>query len=75
MTRKKIFSITALILIMGFFAANTCKAQDPADGWGDTDPGGTVPLPGAVYFLMAALGVGAKKIYDSRKNTDKQNEA
>jgi hypothetical protein len=66
MIRKKIFSLFVLILFIGIFSANTCKAQDD---WADMDPGGEVPISGAVYFIVAALAVGAKKLYDVRKIT------
>ena len=71
MTKKKILAYILIVFIIGIFTTNTCKAQDD---WGDMDPGGSVPLPGAVYFLIVALGIGAKKLYDANKNASKQDE-
>lgn len=64
MTIKKAFSLILVIIAISIITSNSLRAQGD---WEDTDPGGEVPLPGAVYFLLAALGVGAKKLYDARK--------
>ena len=65
MNRKKIITLLLLLFIIGFTSTMNCFAEDP---WGeDIDPGGSIPLPGVLYFFIAALGVGAKKLYDARK--------
>ena len=70
-----------LIFIIGWFATNTCDAQsDPgftegdADTWDNLDPGGEVPIPGVAYFMIAALAIGAKKVYDMNKKVKKADD-
>lgn len=54
------------VMLFGVLTLALAQADDPFGDGGPVDPG-RVPLPGVVYFLIAALGVGAKKIYDARK--------
>ncbi len=63
MTIKKAFSFIFLVIAISITASNSLRAQG---GWEDTDPGGEVPIPGVVYFLIAALAIGAKKLYNAK---------
>ncbi len=68
MNKKRIY-----ILIL-FFVLITLKIygqpEDPYGGDGPPDPGGDLPIPGVLYFLVALLGIGIKKIRDNYKNRD-----
>ena len=64
MNKKKIYIILLFILIISIRLHAQCD-----DPYGDCpdDPGGYVPIPGILYFLVALLGIGIKKIYNARK--------
>jgi hypothetical protein len=64
MKKKKI--LIALIFLLIIAIKLHAQSEDP---WGGdpTDPGGDLPIPGVLYFLVALLGVGFKKIYNARK--------
>lgn len=62
MVRKIVF----FVVILTFSFQSTSLLSQVPGGWEDQDPA-PIPLPGVLYFLIAALGVGAKKIYDARK--------
>ena len=70
---KKIFSLFLLAFVICFFWSYTCNAQGDPFG-GPTDPGGDIPIPGSAYFLFVALAIGAKKIYDARRNFSNKDE-
>ena len=60
---KKFIVIFLLLFVIGNIC-NNIYADDPP-GWINPDPA-PIPLPGIVYFLIAALAVGAKKLYNAR---------
>jgi len=64
MNKKRIYLLLFLIIIISF----KLKAQGDCgpDGCPD-EGGGTVPIPGILYFLFALLGIGIKKLYHARK--------
>jgi hypothetical protein len=61
MNRKKIYIFLFLILVVSI------KLFGQEDPWGGdpSDPGGDLPIPGILYFLVALLGIGIKKIYNN----------
>lgn len=66
MSTKKLYIALFFIFILSIRLHAQC--EDPYGGCPD-DPGGTVPIPGILYFLAALLGVGLKKIYNARKKS------
>ncbi len=60
---KKFIVIFLLLFVFGNIC-NNIYADDPTD-WINQDPA-PIPLPGIVYFLIAATAVGAKKLYNAR---------
>jgi len=63
MNKKKIYIFLVIIVMVSI------KLYGQEDPWGGDpqDPGGDVPIPGILYFLVALIGIGSKKIYDLRK--------
>jgi len=66
MNKRFIFIVLTLIFVFLLVHHSNCLAQTP-DDWENQDPGGDVPIPGILYFLVALLGIGIKKIYNARK--------
>ena len=62
---KKRFLVFLFIIL--FFVVKI-HAQDEPPGWGDDDPG-NLPIPGVLYFLIALMGIGIKKIRDNYKKS------
>jgi len=64
MNKKKIYITLVFILFISIRLHAQCD-----DPYGDCpgDPGGEIPIPGILYFLVALLGIGIKKIYNARK--------
>lgn len=70
MNLKKIYIVLFLILLFAMKVHGQDDPGDPYGGDGPPDPGGNIPIPGILYFLIAMLGIGVKKIWDVRKNRD-----
>lgn len=67
MNKKRIYILLFLILMLTIRIYAQEDPGDPYGGDGPPDPGGTVPIPGIIYFLIALLGIGIKKIRDGYK--------
>jgi hypothetical protein len=63
MNKKKLFLFLVLIFIISI---KMHGQEDLPPGWEDEDPG-NLPIPGILYFLVALIGIGSKKLYDLRK--------
>ena len=57
---KKVLIILFCVLSYSSFGQDFGRGTDPGE-FPDA-----IPLPGIVYFLIAALAVGAKKLYNAR---------
>jgi hypothetical protein len=69
--RKKLLRCFIALVVVAFFITVKCHADsgDDPGGWGDdTSPGGDIPIPGIIYFLLAMAGIGIRKIYHGRKH-------
>ena len=67
-----VITITALLLIVT--VSNTSAGVPPPPGGGGPPclPPPCIPIDGGISFLVAAgVAVGAKKIYNSRKESEK----
>ena len=63
MNLKKTYIFLFLLL---FLSVNLFAQEDPFGG-DPSDPGGNLPIPGILYFFIALLGIGIKKLYNVRK--------
>lgn len=75
MSRKKI-SIIIFIFVLTVFALNiSISGQDVASDWTDEDIGGDIPISGAVYFIIAALGIGAYHLFIRQRKLEKHQDS
>ena len=68
MDKKKLLWILLFVVLISIrLHAQPPDCNPDFEDCSPTDPGGTVPIPGILYFLAALLGIGIKKIYNARK--------
>ena len=68
---KKIFTLTAILMISGFSLlaqAPPTPPENPSNGGTGGPVGGGAPIGSGVVLLIAmAAGYGSKKVYNARK--------
>ena len=64
--RKKLLIILIFIVLVSI-SLDALAQCDPVFDPGCQDEPADVPIPGILYFLVALLGIGLKKIYNARK--------